>query len=827
MKIQFMARYDMPTASRLYVYGMTAAAILCIACAGLGWARTDLQPFIALLLLAILVSPLKVSIPGATSTLSVNYIFVLAAISELNLLPTLLISVSSTLCQVLWKPKVRPQPVQLLFNAASATLSTTVSYLVCHGAWLSRFDNSIPILFFCASTSYFLVNTASVAGIIALTEHKPIFRLWRESFLWTGPQYLVGATVAALFRVLSDHVGWQWAVIVLPSMYVIYGSYRVYLGRVEAERRHATEISELHLRTLEALAVAIEAKDETTHDHLRRVQVYATEIAHELGVSEGEIEALRAAALLHDIGKLAVPEYILSKPGRLTPEEFERIKIHPTVGAEILQRVRFPYPVVPIVAAHHEKWDGTGYPKGLRGEEIPIGARILTAVDCLDALASERQYRRALPLEEAMKTIAAQAGTSFDPRVVEVLGQRYRDLEKMARAAAVPETRLSVHTTVERGEAPDAGFVSIQEAPVAGADAPSFINFIAAARQEFQNLHELTNGLGTSLSLEGTMSLLAAHLKNIVPYDAIAVYIIDNKVLVPQYVSGTDADLFQSIRIPVGQGLSGWVAETRKSIINGNPSVEPGHVSDPRRYTVLGSAIAVPLVGTEGVIGVLTLYHKIKDAFTRDHHRLLLAITSKASLTIENALMFREAREGAVTDALTGLPNTRSLFVHLEAELARAARNNETVTALVLDLDGFKEVNDRFGHLTGNKVLRQVARHLQSACRPYDYVARMGGDEFVMVISGITADGLARRYEELSRLVRTAGAECTGEKILSVSIGDASFPNEGTNAEELLAEADRKMYAMKHSRRNRGRLVPLLGDTKIMAMSPLSNTRIH
>src|SRR6202040_1805026 len=188
-------------------------------------------------------------------------------------------------------------------------------------------------------------------------------------------------------------------------------------------------------------------------------QIYATEISRELDLPEDESNALRAASVLHDIGKLAVPEHIISKPGKLTPEEFEKMKIHPIVGAEILERVQFPYPVVPIVRAHHEKWDGSGYPYGLKGDEIPIGARILAAVDCLDALASDRQYRRALPLDEAMKVVQKESGTSFDPRVVEVLTKHYVRLEKMAKEArAVDPLKLSKDVKVERGLAPAAGF---------------------------------------------------------------------------------------------------------------------------------------------------------------------------------------------------------------------------------------------------------------------------------------------------------------------------------------------------------------------------------
>ena len=221
-------------------------------------------------------------------------------------------------------------------------------------------------------------------------------------------------------------------------IYLMYRSYRLYWGKLEAEKKHAEQVSNLHLRTIEALALAIEAKDQTTGEHLQRVRIYAMEMAKELGLNEDETEALRAASVLHDIGKLAVPEHIISKPGKLTPEEFEKMKIHPMVGAEILEQVDFPYPVVPIVRAHHEKWDGSGYPNGLAGEAIPIGARILAAVDCLDALASDRQYRKAMPLDQAMAKVAAEAGVAFDPHVVGILQRRYVELGKTGAPAAIP-----------------------------------------------------------------------------------------------------------------------------------------------------------------------------------------------------------------------------------------------------------------------------------------------------------------------------------------------------------------------------------------------------
>jgi len=588
---------------------------------------------------------------------------------------------------------------------------------------------------------------------------------------------------------------------------VIYRSYRLYLGKLEDEKRHVEEMAHLHLRTIEALALAIEAKDQTTHDHLQRVRVYAVEVARELGMTRDEMEALHAAALLHDIGKLAVPEHIISKPGRLTPEEFEKMKIHPVVGAEILERVRFPYPVVPIVRAHHEKWDGSGYPLGLHGTEIPIGARILSAVDYLDALASDRQYRRALPLDDVMQRLQAESGKSFDPRVVDILKKRYHHLEKMALAQFGKEanSQLSTEVKIERGLAPAAGFEDAVAKDTPGRET-TFLSSIAAARQEAQTLFELSQDLGASLSLGETLSVFSLKLRSLVPYDAIAIYVQRNNELIPEYVNGDNFRLFSSLRIPMGQGLSGWVAHNKKPIINGNPSVEPGYLNDPTKFSTLRSALAIPLEGLNGVIGVLALYRGERDAFTSDHLRILLAISSKMALAIENALKYQQAENSATTDYLTGLPNARSLFLQLDRELARCKRDTSPLVVMVCDMDGFKQINDRFGHLEGNRVLRLFAQALKETCREYDYVARMGGDEFVVVAPGLPAEAAVKKGDQLRDLAKQAGVEVCAEDILSLSVGQARFPEDGTDAEELLAEADRRMYLEKQqqpSRKNR------------------------
>jgi diguanylate cyclase (GGDEF)-like protein/putative nucleotidyltransferase with HDIG domain len=761
----------------------------------------NIAEFICYLGIAILASRLKVTLPGITGTLSVSFLFILVGILELSFSETLILGAVSMLAQCLYPD--RPKAIQVTFNICAGSVSTALAYVVYHDPLSNILLDNHALLLLVAASTYFIANAGSIAAVISLTERRALKKILVDCYFWSFPYYLVGAGVAGAIAWFNHTFNWETSLLLVPVVYLIYRSYRLYLGKLEDEKRHVEEMANLHLRTIEALALAIEAKDQTTHDHLQRVRVYAIEVAKELGMEGSELEALHAAALLHDIGKLAVPEHIISKPGRLTPEEFEKMKIHTLVGAEILERVRFPYPVVPIVRAHHEKWDGTGYPMGLKATEIPLGARILSAVDYLDALASDRQYRRALPLQEVMQQLSAESGKAFDPKVVQVLEKRYRHLENLALARSTNDVNspLSTEIRIERGPAPDAGFEKVAQDSTG--QETTFLSSIAAARQEAQSLFELSQDLGASLSLGETLSVFSVKLKPMVPYDAIAIYILRNDELIPEYVNGDNYRLFSSLRIPLGQGLSGWVAQNRKPIVNGNPSVEPGYLNDPTKFSTLSSALAVPLEGVAGIIGVLALYRGERDAFTTDHLRILLAVSSKMALSIENALKYQQAESSATTDYLTGLPNARSLFLELDRELARCKRDQSSLIVMVSDLDGFKQVNDRFGHLEGNRVLRLYAQALKESCREYDYVARMGGDEFVVVAPGLAPDAAAKKGEQMRALAKQAGFEICAEDILSLSVGQAMYPDDGTDAEQLLAQADRRMYIEKQKHPSR------------------------
>ena len=541
-----------PTPAKLFIALIGLAGLAGMAMTFRSW-TPELGPrFIVYLLLAIATSGMKVTFPGVQGSISLNFVFIMLSLIELQPPETLLLAVASAAAQTYWPAKGRVKPVHLFFNTTCVGLAALCAIWAYHKPWFGNIPEGELLRLTFAGVAYFVVNTVPIATVIALTEAQSIQAVVRTFYDWTFCYYLVGVSLAEVVHRVTRVLGWSFTLALLPPLYLVYRSVRVYFGKMEQEKAYAENMAALHLRTIEALATAIEAKDECTGDHLRRVQVYSLEVAKHLGLSSDEVHALQAASILHDIGKLAVPDYIISKPGKLTPDEFDKMKVHTVVGAEILEQVAFPYPVAPIVRSHHEKWDGSGYPDGLKAEDIPIGARILSAVDCLDALASDRQYRRALPLEEAMDYVAGLSAKSFDPQVVDILKANYREFERLAQNTPLRNHRLSKDLVVRRGEAPDAGFEKSASTAMAGRAPGTAADSIATAREEIRAIVDLAMDLSKSLRMEDILSILAARLKQLVPYDCLAIYVRERSVLKAQYTSGLNSQRFASLEIPVG-----------------------------------------------------------------------------------------------------------------------------------------------------------------------------------------------------------------------------------------------------------------------------------
>ena len=766
--------------------------------------------FLLFLVAVLLSSGLKVALPRGDGSMSLNFPFIFLAVVRLSPWQAVLLGAISIAAQCRLKVAKIFTLVQIIFNVAStmtATGAACATYLV-----LTRIHMALAPALALAAVSYFFVSTASVSLVIALSTDENPFKLWRKEFPWYLPFYLVGAVLAAATDALTGRFGWATSLLLIPMVYTVYRAYNGQMARLDERAQHLKETESLHHRTIEGLSMAIEAKDQNTHEHLFRVRNYVAELGQKLNLSELDLQALHTASFLHDIGKLAVPEHIINKPGKLTPEEFEKMKIHPVVGADILERVRFPYPVVPIVRSHHEWWNGAGYPDGLKGEEIPIGARVLSAADCFDALISDRPYRKGISVTEALAHLKSMAGVQFDPQIVAMMETLYTHTAA-EQATPADRTFIALNTEIEvwRGDAPGAGFEDGRggsaaiDSPLRRTRDNLSLNLIAAASQEAQTLFEMSQMLGVSLSLSETITVMASRLRTLIPFDSCALYVRNDDTLMLRHVDGENARSFSHEPVPMGEGISGWVAQSGKPILNGTASLEHSYHTRFGCTGELRAALSIPLFDLkQDVFGVLTLYSMTADSFQRDHLRILLAMSSKLSLSLQNSLHFRRAETNAETDFLTGLPNARRLFLQLADAVEECQSNGRSTAVIVCDLNCFKEVNDQRGHLAGNRFLSMTAEAFLHTLRAEDTVARMGGDEFVFLLHDVTGDALTVRKAEIAETVRATSRRAALGVHVTASLGAALYPSDATTAEELLALADRRMYLDKQQGRVTG-----------------------
>src|SRR5437588_4431196 len=796
---------DLPIAARLYVGAVLTAGALTITIFA-PRSIDNLVLFAALLGFSSLASALKVSLPLASSgsTMSVSYAVDFLSLLLLGANPTMVVGAASAWSQCTFRTQSRSAPYRTLFSMASLVLTVKAAGTVytwlggtAPGVQFSFVDIPKPLVG--AATAYFVCNTVLVATAIGLSTKQSIVRVWNENFLWSAPGYFVGAGAAAVATTVVYHGGYWFAALAAAPPYLIYRTYKVYMGRIHDQQRHVAQVSDLHLATIEALALAIDAKDQTAQSHIRRVQVYATGLARALGMTSNELQGVKTAALLHDIGKLAVPEHILSKPGPLTQEEFQKIRIHPQVGAEIISGVPFPYPVAPLILSHHERWDGKGYPAGLKGDEIPLGARILSVVDYFDALMSERPYHKAMSFDAAIGLLRQESAKALDPRVVQTFIDMYPMLQVEAETSQHPArqlTRVAVQATAAK---PAVGLVT-ESAPHT-----NVFQDIALAHREIYALYEIAQAMGSSLGVADTMALISSKLSNIVPFSCCALftYTDENETLRCRFATGVEADIIQQLSIRSGHGLTGWVARNRRPLVNARPSTDFEAAGFPSDQTALQSALVCPLVFNERFIGTISVYHTEPSVYTDDHRRLLDRISEQAAAVIYNSMVFEQTQEDSLTDPLTGLPNTRSMFMHLTRELARAERLKSEVSLLVMDLDNFKDINDTFGHHVGDRALRDIATVLRAGIRPYDVCVRYAGDEFIVVLAGCGADEAERKRLELQRAVDGLQFEARPGQMLplAISVGAAVFPHDGDTYETLLAMADSRMYRDKTRRK--------------------------
>lgn len=609
---------------------------------------------------------------------------------------------------------------------------------------------------------------------------------WRSRILASSMLGLAAMVVALWIFGSSTSALAGLGLVTVPVLVIGYLAYKAHLRALEQNTGQITEASRIHLATVEALATAIDARDQVGIGHARRTQIFAVGIGGLLELGEEDISALRTGALLHDIGKLAVPDHILNKPGRLTPAEVEKTKTHALVGASILEKVGFQYPVVPTVKYHHECWDGSGYPEGLQGSKIPLTARVLSVADAYDTLRGDRPYRPAVSREEACRYLRAAAGTQLDPAIVDLFLRNLKTFE---------EEIDSLGLTYELDKSGTQKSAAARES--AGAN---YIEQIKRANREVFTLYSLAREFSAALSLEQTISLFSEKVRGFVPFDTCLVYLMDET---GEYATAVHADgqfstALAGRRIKVGEGATGHVLKKSKPVQNVDPSTDFADTGAEigGSYKAMAS---IPLMADEEMIGAISLYSMELGEYQDEHLRLLETVSRIAADAISKSLQHAQTENFALTDPMTGLPNARSMQAQFEREAKRASRSGNSFHVMVLDLDGFKAVNDTHGHKVGDRMLKEISNVIRRQLRDYDFLARYGGDEFVAIVPETDNEGVAelsRRVEDAVNAFVLRVGEDTFAKV-GVSLGWASYPNYGETFDQIIIAADKAMYLAK------------------------------
>lgn len=744
------------TRARIYVAGVAIAggAVLLTALYQLASTPLDLQWFV-LVGLTLLTSSITVKVPSTVATLSVSEAFVFSSVILFGWQAGAVVASLDGLVISHWLQRRRNQPsYRVLFNATAPALSTTVAAWIYFRAGAPAVDAAdfhvaqilIPLCAFAAT--YFVANTALLALAIALEQRLSALKVWKQNFMWLWLNFFSGASIAALVvsfggKEGASALGAIW--VVLPLLGISYFTYKTSTERIEDANRHVDQLNTLYLSTIETLAMAIDAKDQITHGHIRRVQKYAVLLAREIGVTDDQqLQAIAAAALLHDMGKLAVPEYILNKPGALTPAEFERMKLHASVGADILSAIDFPYPVVPIVRHHHENWDGGGYPSGLRGANIPIGARILSVVDCFDALTSDRPYRPRLSDDDALQVVRERRGTMYDPLIVDAFLGMYRQLRAEADSGGIDREGKGLQLTHQEGSLPR-------------------LAAITASAGESRAMYRLIQRLAGQRSFPDALADVVNEVSTLVPAAVVAFYspVGDGELEVTQ-VAGSHTDWLRGRRVRLGEKIVGWSGSSGRSVLNADAQGEFGELSRSAAFP-LRSCLTVPVIVQTERLGVLAAFSAVEAGFREEDQRIIEAVLRHVAPVLDRLRPHSPSKEDLDLPTSDSLELTPVGMISCRCTPTSAAGTESIGIALAV-----------------------IRRHLGSHALTQIIHAN---DIFV----GIGVSGI----EDIESLAEGVRATLAAADLIQTNrhVAFATVPKDGTNLEHLLYACRQKLAA--------------------------------
>jgi diguanylate cyclase (GGDEF)-like protein/putative nucleotidyltransferase with HDIG domain len=782
MTKQSLSRWGQLYVGSIALFGLFAIAqsIHALYTEPIGW------NWFILAVLTLISGSATVKLPSVPATISISETFVFTSVLLFGPAAGTLTVAIDALVISLWLARRGHPFYRIAFNVGALPAAMWLAAHFFYAVWnmqpLSLVSTPVdigalfrPLLLF--TILYFLLNSWPIAFAIAIEKHVSPLNVWRHNFVWISLNYFGGASVAALLVTYTRNIDFAYLAFVLPLLAALYLTFVMSMGRVEDANRHLTQLNALYMSTIETLAMAIDAKDQITHGHIRRVQQYAVGLAHALGVKDtAQIRAIEAASLLHDMGKLAVPEYILNKPGPLTAAEFDKMKLHASVGADILSAIEFPYPVVPIVRHHHESWDGTGYPDGLRGSAIPIGARILSVVDCFDALTSDRPYRPRLADSEALRILQERRGKMYDPLVVDKFVEVYADI--------VPGRLQEVQT------ATGLSAITRSLAKPEGVTTGSGLDNIAASTEEMLVLYDLARSLAGRNNLTDATDIISKHLRRVVPAATYVFFLYDDKSdqLIAAHASGESSEQFVGLRIPRGERLTGWVAANKQTIVNSDPVLDLGEVARSMRPR-FNACLSTPLVSESGLVGVLSLYAIPREAFTDDHKRVIEAVARQVSDAIKNASL--SEKDIAKTEQSFGSSDFKHIERLVATEIA-AVNTPGSLSLIFVDVVALKTITRRFGRERRDEVQQAFMDIIRTVLRAGDVLYQYGPDQLIVLLLQADADSALSIARRIVENVSNHKPMTIDDVKLSFTFGIASAPKDGLTLGALISTAQKR-----------------------------------
>ena len=719
-----------------------------------------------------------IRLPSSYASISTSETFVFTAVLLYGPAAGTIVVVLDALVVSFWISKRQDEPHRAMFNLAAPALSVWLSsqlFFVVAGIsplieQPSPLNAILPALVLFALT-YFTLNSWLITFVIAFERRLSPITIWRRSFVWLSLNYLGGASVAFLLVGYNRKIDLGYIGVIIPLLLVLYFTFKTAMARVEDADKHLQQVNRLYLSTIETLAMAIDAKDQVTHGHIRRVQAHATNLAVKVGVrDEALLKAIEAAALLHDMGKLAVPEYILNKPGKLTETEFEKMKLHASVGADILSAIDFPYPVVPIVRHHHENWDGTGYPTGIKGTEIPIGARILSVVDCFDALTSDRPYRPKLSDEDAFAILKERRGSMYDPMIVDTFFKAYQPTSPQILRQGPPSDVLNTIALSRQGTPPN--------------HTPATLDEMTSSADEMLTVYEVARALAGQVSISDAGDVIAKHMRRLIPSSLCVFYLYDQRSddLEAKHVVGKGGVQIRGLRIALAQRLSGWVAANRQTILNSDARLDLMDGAECQSQK-LRSCLSTPLICDDQLIGVLSLYSAEPSGFYEDHKRVVEAIAGQIAPTFKSAAEFDGTSR---RDDLTSLPNLQQLEQFFNTKGDRPQKTS--LTLLYLDIVDLEGINEMHGRTVGDAVLRHVVRHAVAGLRLADILFRYDSNEFVALLNDTSSEVATLIGERIRDAIRATPFSDDANSLIQLDIKAIAVgcPSDGASLSALI-----------------------------------------